>query len=286
MDPSANGVFGVGYGAAGTATVTAGSGSVLNVGSGGGLTFIGGGPNGGPYGTGVLNINAGGIVNVAPPGLFPNERFYLGGFGGSGTLSLAGGTLSLARDIWAAGASSVINLNGGVLQAATGYVSENNDNTSPSPGFISGGPAVNIQGGGVTIDSNGNNLVLPVPLLDGGGGGGLTKAGGGLLTLTTASNYTGGTTVTGGTLRLGDGVSANGTLIGPVTNNAAFVIANPNPQIYSGGITGSGGLVKTGAGVLVLGGTNTYQGPTIISGDRPIGRCITRALRHEDNARW
>ncbi len=265
MGPSASGVFGVGYGVAGTSTVTVGSGSVLNVGNGGGRTFIGGGPSGGPYGAGLLNINAGGLLSVAPPGLFPNERFYLGGFGGSGTVSLAGGTLSLARDVWAGGASSVINLNGGVLQAAAGYVSENNDNTSPSPGFISGGPAVNIQGGGVTIDSNGNNLVLPAPLLDGGGGGGLIKAGGGMLTLTTASNYTGRTTVTGGTLRLGDGVSANGTLIGPVTNNAAFVIANPNPQIYSGGITGSGGLVKTGNGVLVLGGTNTYQGSTIIT---------------------
>ena len=265
MGASANGVFGVGYGATGTSTVTVGSGSVLNVGNGGGRTFIGGGPSSGPYGNGQLTINAGGLVNVAPPGLFPNERFYFGGFGGSGTLSLAGGTLSLARDIWAAGPATVLNFSGGVLQAATGYISKDNNNNSPSPGFISGAPTVNIQSGGLTIDSNGNNLLLPVPLLDGGGGGGLTKVGSGMLRLAAGNNYTGGTKITGGTLQLGDGVSTNGSVLGPVTNNSVFVVANPNSQIYSGGIAGSGGLMKTGSGMLVLGGTNTYQGATVIS---------------------
>ncbi|MBT5901851.1 MAG: hypothetical protein HOH58_07055, partial [Opitutaceae bacterium] len=47
LGSSASGVFGVGYGATGTGTATVDNGGVLNVGTGGGRTFIGGGPSGG-----------------------------------------------------------------------------------------------------------------------------------------------------------------------------------------------------------------------------------------------
>jgi autotransporter-associated beta strand protein len=97
------------------------------------------------------------------------------------------------------------------------------------------------------------------------GGGALIKVGTGILTLTGANNHTGGTTITSGTLCLGNGTSSNGTLTGPVTNNATFMVANPSDQTLSSDISGSGGLVKSGAGTLTLNGNNTYTSATTIT---------------------
>jgi len=105
-------------------------------------------------------------------------------------------------------------------------------------------------------------------------GGTLTKLGTGTLTLGAANSYSGGTTLTAGTLRIGH-ASALGS--GPLsfTGNAilqAGVAANPpnavtiaagvtgtldtngNNTTLSGAITGAGALTKTGAGTLNLSG--------------------------------
>ena len=166
---------------------------VLSVGNGGGLTFIGGGNSGsGLYGTGTLTISGNGQVNVAAPGSFPNDKVYLGGYGGSGTINLNGGTLTSARDIvLGSGGPATVNFNGGTLKAA-----EN------STTFLGASlTAVNVLGGGATIDDGGYNVTISTPLLNGGGGGGLTKNGSGTVILNAANTYTGGTTVNAGTLQ-------------------------------------------------------------------------------------
>ena len=85
------------------------------------------------------------------------------------------------------------------------------------------------------------------------------------LILTASNGYTGGTTVTAGTMQLGDGVANNGYVQGNILNNATVVFANPAAQTYSGTISGSGSLTKLGGGVLARSGTNTYIGPTTVS---------------------
>ena len=53
------------------------------------------------------------------------------------------------------------------------------------------------------------------------GSGSLTHAGVGQLTLTASNTYTGGTTISGGTLAIGNGGAGEGLASPTITNNAA-----------------------------------------------------------------
>jgi len=92
------------------------------------------------------------------------------------------------------------------------------------------------------------------------GTGALTKQGTGVLVLTGANNYSGGTTISSGSLQ-GDTTS----LQGAITNNSTVVFDQPNAGTYAGVMSGTGALTKQGTGVLVLTGANTYSGGTTIS---------------------
>ncbi|MGA2253351.1 MAG: autotransporter-associated beta strand repeat-containing protein [Thermoguttaceae bacterium] len=94
----------------------------------------------------------------------------------------------------------------------------------------------------------------------------LTKLGPNLLTLTGSNSYSGLTTVSGGTLQLGDGSPGHDgiSLSSSILNNAALVFNLNGFQSYSGAISGNGSLTKTGPGTLVLSSQSAYAGPTAI----------------------
>ncbi len=96
------------------------------------------------------------------------------------------------------------------------------------------------------------------------GGGALIQAGSGTTILTGASSYTGGTTISGGTLQIGNG-GASGSIAGNITDNAALAFNRADDIAYSGVISGTGLLRKAGVGALVLTGSNTYTGGTVIT---------------------
>ena len=99
------------------------------------------------------------------------------------------------------------------------------------------------------------------------GDGGLTKIAAGTLTLTAANTYTGTTTITAGTLQLGDGTT-NGSIAGTsIVNNATLIfnVAGSTTQTYSGTISGNAGaVIKSSAGKLILTGANSYTGLTTV----------------------
>jgi autotransporter-associated beta strand protein len=129
------------------------------------------------------------------------------------------------------------------------------------------------------------------------GGGSLTKLGKGYLILTGTNVYTGGTTVSNGTLRLlaGGGnnlLAANGTITlaggtldlagssqttatlafqGGLVQNGSITVATSNLITAAGvagvdlNLQGSAPLVKTGSGYLALLGHNTLNGPLVLS---------------------
>ena len=101
------------------------------------------------------------------------------------------------------------------------------------------------------------------------GSGGIEKTGAGVLTLATDQAITGTTTISGGTLRLGNG-GATGSLngngpTGPIVDNGALVVDRSNAMSLSGAISGSGSLTQAGSGTTVLTGDNSYAGGTTIA---------------------
>ena len=186
------------------------------------------------------NISGSGSVLLMSAGIvtFTGTNTYTGG------LAVGGGGVILAGSDAALGApGGSLTLSGGTLQATAS--------------FATARPVI-LDAGGGTIETGSNNLVLSGNL---SGSGALIKTGSGTLSLTGITSYTGGTTVSSGTL---SGNTAS--LQGDILNNANVTFNQPTAGIYTGTMSGTGSLTKTGTGTLILSGTNTYTGGTTVSG--------------------
>ncbi|WP_118998074.1 autotransporter outer membrane beta-barrel domain-containing protein [Salmonella enterica] len=106
-----------------------------------------------------------------------------------------------------------------------------------------------------------NTVLENVDANSGWNGQSLTKTGAGTLILNAENTYTGGTTISEGTL-VANNVEALGT--GNVTDNATLELNTGGD--FDNAISGSGQVVKSGDKTLTLSGANSYTGGTTISG--------------------
>ncbi|MDT8390707.1 MAG: autotransporter-associated beta strand repeat-containing protein [Lentisphaeria bacterium] len=183
----------------------------------------------------------------------------------------ATGIWNLADLNW--GGGSAWSQNDGAVFGATGAgtVTLGADVSAFSVNFTANGYDIAQDGGGLydltvlnggIIVGDGLSAKISAPL---GGTSGLTKSGTGTLVLTGTNTYTGGTSVSAGTLQLGDGTT-DGTLGGGDVSNSGVLSFNvAGSQTVGANITGAGSLAKAGAGTLTLTGTNDYSGGTTIS---------------------
>ncbi|ENS5560327.1 fibronectin-binding autotransporter adhesin ShdA [Salmonella enterica] len=128
-------------------------------------------------------------------------------------------------------------------------------------GILAAKDAASLGTGDVTIAENAT-LALSQGTLDNNvtGGGQIVKSGSDELIVTGDNNYSGGTTISGGTLTA-DHADSLGT--GTIANSGVLQVGEGE---LKNTLSGSGLLVKTGTGELTLSGDNTYSGGTTISG--------------------
>ena len=256
-----------------------------------------GGLSGGSGGA-LLLANGDLTVNQAGTSSFGGLITSAGGLPieGGGTLALGNASNNYGGGTTVIGGSTVSIATGGALGVSFGGLTLGDATTSgtlATTATLSLAQPISLGAGGGRVDvADGTTATLSSTI---GDAGGLTKTGAGTLILTNFDNYTGGTTIDGGTLRLGIGGSLGGTgaLIvnggtfdiesgfeqtvgslsgtanGTVTlGNGSFTVDQSTTTSFAGSIGGTGGLTKSGAGTLILTGTNDYTGITGVSAGR------------------
>ncbi|WP_210212155.1 MULTISPECIES: autotransporter outer membrane beta-barrel domain-containing protein [unclassified Mesorhizobium] len=213
---------------------------------------------------GTLQIGNGGTTgsilgNVTNNGTLAFDRSdtytYAGVISGSGAVSQIGaGTTVLTGDNTYTGGTTI---SAGTLQLGNGGTS----------GSISG----DVTDNG-TLAFNRSDAVTFAGVISGSGA--VNQIGTGTTTLTADNTYTGVTTISAGTLQLGNG-GTSGSIAGNVTNNGTLIVDRSNGVTLAGAISGSGSVVQQGAGSTTLAGTNSYGGGTTISAGTLIGQATS-----------
>ena len=140
--------------------------------------------------------------------------------------------------------------------------------TGGARNFITGSSGLNINSGvTATLDvARGTDATSDLTVSSFfWNGGGIAKTGNGIVTLTGTNTYSGTTTISAGTLQVGNG-GTSGTLgSGNVVNNATLALNRSDSHTVSNVISGTGSLIKIGTGTTTLTGDNTYSGGTFVN---------------------
>ncbi len=241
---------------------------------------------------GTLNVGSGGIsgtntntqfnlgnATLASSAAF-NSNINLTGYSGS-SINTTAGDIGLSGSLTGSGnlsktGSGLVTLSGtnsysGTTTVTGGTLQLGNGGAS---GTLATSSAISV-GTGATFSVNQSDLVTQGVDFSGvgiSGDGGFTQAGTGTTVLSANNTYTGATSITGGTLQLGNG-GASGSLAAAGTINvgagATFSVNQSDTVIQgtdfsSSGISGAGGFTQAGTGTTVLTANNTYSGATNI----------------------
>ena len=233
---------------------------------------------------GVIS-GTGGLVLSSGTQTLTGNNTYTGG------TTINGGTLSFgANDVLSN--TGAVNVSGGTL--AIGAFTDTVGAVTLSSGSITGTTGGVLTGASYDVTNATGTTTIGAIL---GGTAQLTKTGAGSLVMSGMNQYTGGTTVTEGSLSFGanDVLYDAGAILvnGGTFNTASYSDTVGAVNLSSGSIIGGSGvlsgtnydvtnvtgtttisailggsaaLTKTGAGTLTMSGTNTYTGGTTING--------------------
>lgn len=175
------------------------------------------------------------------------------------SIAISGGTLVLGANDAAGAGTATLAVSGGQLDL--GASNQSLSNVSLTSGSITGTTGVlTATGNNIDVRSGTASAIL-------GGGVGLDKSTAGTVVLTGANTYTGATTISAGTLQIGNG-GTTGSIANTsgVANNGTLDYNRSDALTVGYAISGAGELVKDGAGTLTLTSTNIYAGATTING--------------------
>jgi autotransporter-associated beta strand protein len=213
-------------------------------------SLVGGGTvtNGGTNSPATLTVGQNNTVDTTP-------------FVFSGTIKDGAGTSKLALTVDGTRPMILTGTNtytGGTLVCDCATLQLGNGGTT---GSIMG----NVSLGGTLIFDRSNTYTFTGVISDDiGGHGQVVQAGDGTTILTRNNTYSGGTTISAGTLQLGNG-GTTGSIVGPVLDNGILAFDRSNTVTFNGLISGSGQVNQIGTGTLILTNANTYAGGTLIA---------------------
>ncbi|ECF3053341.1 fibronectin-binding autotransporter adhesin ShdA [Salmonella enterica subsp. enterica serovar Baildon] len=224
---------------------------------------------------GTLDNNVTGEGQIVKSG--SDELIVTGDNNYSGGTTISGGTLTAdhadslgSGDIDNSGVlkvgegelENILSGSGSLVKTGTGELTLSGDNSYSGGTTITGGTLTADHADSLGSGDIDNSGVLKVGEGDLentlSGSGSLVKTGTGELTLSGGNDYSGGTTIIGGTLTA-DHADSLGT--GAVANSGVLQVGEGE---LKNTLSGTGSLVKIGTGELTLSGDNTYSGGTTI----------------------
>jgi fibronectin-binding autotransporter adhesin len=185
------------------------------------------------------------------------------------TLDAGGGMLATDADLSLSGAidgaGSLTKSGTGTLLLTgtgtyTGGTTIGNGTLQLGNGGTSGSLVGDVVDNGALVADRSDTLTLDGQI---SGTGSFTQSGTGTTIMSGDNSYTGGTTISAGTLEVGNG-GATGAIVGDVADNGLLVFNRTGTLGFDGLVSGSGGLTQSGAGTTVLTGDNTYTGATTV----------------------
>ena len=116
-----------------------------------------------------------------------------------------------------------------------------------------------------------------------GNGTTLTKQGSSTLTILNNNTYTGNTTISGGTIQVGNGGSTGALGTGSIVDNATLTYNRGDTVTLTNTVSGTGTLQQSGSGTLILAGANSYGVTNVNSGTLQVGDGTTNGTLGSGN---
>jgi len=232
--------------------------------------------SGGTYlNNGILEVSANANLGAASGGLTFNGGTLraLADFNSARPIVLNAGGGTIGTNGFDVNMNGVVSGVGGLTKNGSGVLGLTADETYTGGTTIASG-ALRLGNGGTAGSILGDvtdNAALTINRSDTytfagliSGTGVFNQIGSGTTVLTNDNTYAGGTTISAGTLQIGNG-GTTGSILGDVANNGTLAFNRSNALTFGGVISGTGAVQQNGAGSTNLTATNTYTGATTVN---------------------